>query len=106
MAVHILLVEGEFPEALEENVAVGHSISSKKYPSTSYLKKLLTSSSEAGVGKLQEDIIELPDYIPLGLKCKTELSSIFYIPEDRVIIKKEVNRPQFNPDRSYPPPRA
>lgn len=106
MAVHILLVEGEFPEALEESSAVGHTVSTKKFPSTSYLKILLSSSTENDDRKIQEDNLELPDYIPLGLKCKPELSSMFFVPLDKVIIKKEINRPQFNPDRHYPPPQV
>jgi hypothetical protein len=106
MAVHILLVEGEFPEALEESPAVGHTVSSKKFPSTSYLKMLLSSSSENDERKVQEDVLELPDYIPLGLKCKPELTSMFFVPVDKVIIRKEINRPQFNPDRHYPPPQS
>lgn len=109
MAVHILLVEGEFPEALEGDVVVGHTVSAKKLPSHSFLKKLLSSSKTATKSadrKIQEDVLELPDYIPLGLKCKPELISIFFLPVDKVIFRKEINRPQFNPDRHYPPPRV
>ena len=106
MAVHILLLEGEFPEALEGKPAVGHTVSSKKLHSSSYLKNLLSSSTENADRKVQEDMLELPDYIPLGLNCEPELAPLFFMPVDQVIIRKEINRPQFNPDRHYPPPQV
>lgn len=107
MAVHILLVEGEFPEALEESPAVGYTtVSSKKFPSSSYLKNLLSSSTDSADRKVQEDMLELPDYIPLGLNCEPELAKLFFVAVDKVIIRKEINRPQFNPDRHYPPPQS
>lgn len=105
MAFHILLVGSEFPEALEEKPVSGYTFSEKKLPASSFLKKIKTLP---GIPEkmTQEEASEHPDYVPLGLKNRTTLPGSVPGPSDKVIPFEEINRPQFRPDRHYPPPQA
>lgn len=106
MAFHILFMEAEFPEAFEESPAVGYTLSAKKVPSSSFFKKILKFSTEdIQEKKIQEDIMEFPDYVPIGLKYPTDIKLASILASDRIIPFKEINRCQFNPDSQYRPPR-
>lgn len=105
MAFHILWVGSEFPEILEEKPVSGHVLSEKKLPASSFLKRIKTLP---GIPQkmTQEETLDHPDYVPLGLKNRTALPGFVPGPSDKVIPFKEINRPQFHPDRHYPPPKA
>lgn len=106
MAFHILFIEAEFPEALEERTISGFTLTSKNLPKSSYIKKFLSSTpADVPQKKLQEDVIDLPDYVPLGLKCRAEVITHAVLPIDAVFDFKEISRPQYNPDSIYQPPR-
>lgn len=105
MAVHMLWVGSEFPQILEEKPVAGYTLSEKKIPS-SFLKRMKTLPGIPDKKMTQEETADYPDYVPLGLKERTKLPPVSGIPSDKVIPFEEINRPQFRPDRHYPPPKA
>lgn len=105
MAFHILWVGSEFPEALEEKPVTGYTLSEKKLPASSFLKRIKTVPGIPDK-MTQEETSDHPDYAPLGLKNRTTLPGSVPAPSDKVIAFEEINRPQFLPDRHYPPPKA
>lgn len=104
MAFHILWVGSEFPEAMEEKPVSGYTLSEKKASASSFLKRV---NNLPGIPDkmMQEEILDHPDYVPLGLKERMPLPGCAAYPSDKVIPFKEINRPQFLPDRHYPPPK-
>lgn len=104
MAFHMLWVGSEFPRALEEKPVAGYTLSEKKLPSSSFLKRIKTLPG-IPENMAQEETLEHPDYVPLGLKARAALPGSVRVPSDKVIPFKEINRPQFRPDRHYPPPK-
>lgn len=105
MALHILWVGSEFPQVLEEKPVAGYTLSETKLPVSSSLKRIITLP---GIPEkmTQEETLEHPDYVPLGLKNGTRLPDSPRVPSDNVIPFKEINRPQFRPEGHYPPPKA
>lgn len=104
MAFHMLWVGSEFPQVLEEKPVAGYTLSEKKIPASSFLKKMksLPGTPEK---MTQEESMEHPDYVPFGLKPRPSVPWSVRVPSDKVIPFKEINRPQFRPDRHYPPPK-
>lgn len=105
MACHILLVGSEFPEAIEEKPVAGYTQSETKLPPSSFLKRI---KSLPGIPEkmTQEETLEYPDYVPLGMKNGTRMPGSVPVPSDKGIPFKEINRPQFHPDGHYLPPEV
>lgn len=105
MALHLLLLSSEFPEVLEEKPLAGYILSEKKLPASSFLKRI---KSLPGIPEkmMQEETLEYPDYVPLGLKNRTELAWSADILSGKGIPFKEINLPEVHPDGHYPPPEV
>lgn len=105
MAFHMLWVGSEFPQVLEEEPVTGYTLSETKPLPSSSLKRINTLP---GIPEkmTQEETLEHPDYVPLGLKARTALPGSVRVPSDKVIPFKEINRPQFQPDRHNLPPEV
>ncbi len=103
MACHILMVESEFPEVLEGKPVAGYILSETKQPPASFLKRI---KSLPGIPEkmTQEETLEYPDYVPLGLKNRTRLPGTAPVPSDKGIPFEEINRPQFHPEGYHLPP--
>lgn len=108
MAVHILLLESEFPEVFEDDgTPVAYTLSEKKsITKTSFLGKIFVEKKKSiQTGQIQEDIFESPDYVPLGLKISNPKIPFVFIPAEMAISHIEVLKIQFDPESLSPPPR-
>lgn len=105
MSFHILWVGSDFPEGIEDMTVSGHHLSENKPSVSSFLKKIKTLSGNPDI-MMQEEVVEHPDFVALGLKNKTELTWVPGFICGDAIPFKERNPDQYHPDGHYPPPEA
>lgn len=105
MALQVLWVGSEFSGFLEEEPVSGYTLSEIKIPASSYLKKIRTLP---GIPEkmTQEETVEYPDYVPLGLNGRASLPRHARISSDRIIPFEESNLSPFCPDLHSPPPES
>lgn len=105
MAVHILCVGSEFPEALEEFPAESFTLSEKKSYTPSFVKKIKLLPGLLPEEMTQEEVVEYPDFLALAFKNRAAVQPFVVISFDLKIPFKEVKHFPFHPDGHLPPPK-
>lgn len=81
----------------------GYTLSQKKTPTSSFLKKIITLPNIPDE-MMQEEVLEYPDFVVLTVKNRPELTWSAFIPSDQGIPFKESEPDQVDPDaRAIPP---
>jgi hypothetical protein len=106
MIFQVLFFKGDYPEAFDNFSDYTHKVSSKKTPSSSFLKKILKVHASPDYEDIQEVDYEMEDYTPIGLRYHTEIITPVMIPSDQVISEVGVSYTTFDPDLIPRPPQV